>query len=89
MKHEASVICTNEEEISNILINYYQHLFTSASPLHVEEVLRAVPTIITEEQNAMLATEFVKAEVEEALKQMEPLKALGPDGLPPLFYQKF
>ena len=55
----------------------------------MEEVLRAVPTIITEEQNAMLATEFVKAEVEEALKQMEPLKALGPDGLPPLFYQKF
>ena len=89
MKNEAGVVCTNEEEISNILIDYYQHLFTSASPSHVEEVLRAVPTIITKEQNAMLAAEFVKAEVDEALKQMEPLKAPGPNGLPPLFYQKF
>ena len=37
----------------------------------------------------MLSAEFVKEEVDEALKQMDPLKALGPDGLPPLFFQKF
>ena len=37
----------------------------------------------------MLSVEFVKEEVDEALKQMDPLKALGPDGLPPLFFQKF
>ena len=37
----------------------------------------------------MLSVEFVKKEVDEALKQMDPLKAPGPDGLPPLFFQKF
>ncbi|XP_075650090.1 uncharacterized protein LOC142620636 [Castanea sativa] len=88
LKNETRGVCTNEEEIAIILIDYYQQLFTSASPSHVEEVLRAIPFIITEEQNAMLAAEFVKAKVDEALKQMEPLKAPGPDGLPPLFYQK-
>ena len=46
----------------------------------------AVPTVITDEQNAMLSAEFAKNEVEKAIQQMAPLKALGPDGLPPLFY---
>ena len=68
LKNEVGVVCTNEEEISNILIDYYQQLFTTASPTRVEEVLRVVPFIIMEEQNAMLAAEFVKAKIDEALQ---------------------
>ena len=89
LKSEVGIVCTDEGEISNILIDFYQHLFTSAAQSHMEEVLRAIPTMITEERNAMLAVEFVKAEVDEALRQMESLKAPGLDGLPSLFYQKF
>ena len=39
--------------------------------------------------NFMLLREFQASEVHKALKQMYPLKALGPDGMPPLFFQKF
>ena len=37
--------------------------------------------------NATLTEEFKALEVEVALKQIAPLKASGPDGMPPLFYQ--
>lgn len=37
--------------------------------------------------NATLTGEFKALEVEVALKQIAPLKAPRPDGMPPLFYQ--
>ena len=37
----------------------------------------------------ILMAEFHIEEVEVALKQMAPLKAPGPDGMPPLFYQSY
>ena len=45
--------------------------------------------MVTEEMNEELMKEFSEIEVKEALNQMAPLKALGPDGMPPLFYQHF
>ena len=39
--------------------------------------------------NDELVGEFQEWEVVQALKQMAPLKAPGPDGMPPLFYQHF
>ena len=39
--------------------------------------------------NDILMDEFHIEEVEVALKQMAPLKAPGPDGMPPLFYQSY
>ena len=39
--------------------------------------------------NEILTGEFQAWEVKDALKQMAPLKAPGPNGMPPLFYQNF
>ena len=39
--------------------------------------------------NAQLVAAFNAWEVQEAIKQMAPLKAPGLDGMPPLFYQTY
>lgn len=65
LKNDAGVVCSHEEEISNILITYYQNLFNSASLSNLDEVLVTVPTVIIDDQNALLTIEFVKAEVEK------------------------
>ena len=51
------------------------------------EYLDSIPQVVTEDMNATLTGEFKALEVEVALKQIAPLKAPGPDGMPPLFYQ--
>lgn len=48
-----------------------------------------IPRVVIDEMNFWLEAEYTKDEVERALKQMEPLEALGPDGLPPLFFQNY
>ena len=39
--------------------------------------------------NDELAALFQRIEVKLAMKQMDPLKALGSDGMPPIFFQQF
>ena len=81
--------CVDENGIANILVDFYQNLFTSASPSRIEEALEATPRLVTEEMNQNLVAPFVKAKVDIALSQMEALKSLGPNGMPPLFFQHF
>ena len=44
---------------------------------------------VTQVMNDWVVRPFVKSEVKGALKQIYPLKALGPDGMPSLFFQHF
>ena len=81
--------CSNSEEMTNSLIAYCQDLFTSANPVQLEEAMKSIHKVISEDMNIQLFTEFMEWEVKAAIKQMTPLKALGPDGIPPFFYQTY
>ena len=71
------------------VVQFYQKLFTSCDPVDFEEILEQIPTKVTQDMNMELLKEFTANEVENALKQMAPLKSPGPDGMPPLFYQSY
>ena len=81
--------CVDKNSIANILVDFYQNLFASSSPNQIEEALEATPQVVMEEMNHELVTPFGRAEVDIALNQMDPLKSLGPDEMPPLFFQQF
>ena len=52
-------------------------------------MLDGVQRVVNEEMQADLARPYTVEEVERAIKEMAPLKAPGPDGMPPLFYQTY
>lgn len=45
--------------------------------------------MIIEDMNIMLNAAYTRDEIAVALKQMDPLKAPGPNGLPPIFFQHY
>ena len=45
--------------------------------------------MVTREMNSKLIAMHTAEEMELAIKEMAPLKALGPNGMPPLIYQTY
>lgn len=71
--------------------NFFRMMFQSSSPqnTNIDEVLRCITTKILEDKKRDMERPFNKAEVEVAVKSMNPNRAPGLDGVHALFYQKY
>ena len=81
--------CTDTAQVADIIVGFYTRLFTSERPTTAQGILEVIQPIVTDEMNSNLTRVFTKQEVDLALKEMAPLKAPGPDGMPPLFFHSF
>ncbi|KAL0434482.1 UNVERIFIED_CONTAM: LINE-1 retrotransposable element O protein [Sesamum latifolium] len=91
IKNEAGVEVKDKEEIQNVVSSYFRDIFGFIHPTidAMEEVLGNMDRRVTDAMNDALDLPFMSEEVLNALKQMHPLKSPGPDGMSPIFYQKY
>ena len=76
----------NKEEMEALTTDFYTNLYTSEGVQNMEQVLDTVPTKVTPAMNDVLNAPYSQKEVKEALFQMFPIKAPGPDGFPAHFF---
>ena len=86
---ENGIWCDTNESIAATAIAYFEALFTTSNPCRIMEVTNTIPTKVMDEMNQGLIVAFTREEVITALKQMHPTKALGPDGMSAIFFQKY
>ena len=75
--------------MGEIAIGYFGVLFSTSNPVEFSYLLLAVQPKVTQAMNDWLVQPFMESEVHGALKQMYSLKAPGPNGMPPFFFQHF
>jgi len=89
LRNAEGVLVSGDEGVLAMVVEYYSSLYTSSVPIEIEEVVQFIKPVVTEEMNRDLIGVFSRDEVEVAVKQMAPLKAPRPNGMPPIFFQKF
>lgn len=81
-------MCEDSVELKEMASDFYKILYTSKGTIGIEEVLSHVPCKVTNVMNQKLNEAYSEKEVKEALFEMLPTKAPGPDGLLAHFFQK-
>ncbi|XP_035551737.1 uncharacterized protein LOC118349897 [Juglans regia] len=77
------------QKVEETFRRFFGKLFQTTNPSQdeIDKCLVGMSEKVTIEMNERLSRRFTSVEVEEAVKQMAPLKAPGPDGFGPCFYQ--
>ncbi|WVZ51469.1 hypothetical protein U9M48_002614 [Paspalum notatum var. saurae] len=88
LKREDGSWCSDQGEMGSMVTDYFTTLFTADQSINFEGVVSLFQQCITEEMNKELMKPYSDEEIGDALHQIGPLKAPGPDGLPARFFQR-
>ena len=80
---------SSKEKVDNIIVKYYNELYTSTAPSDSQETLLSIHTLVSAQMNDKLSAKLKAWDVHAAVKQMAPLKVPGSDGMSLVFFQKF
>ncbi|XP_073363229.1 uncharacterized protein [Aegilops tauschii subsp. strangulata] len=71
-----------------MVTSYFADLFSADNSLCADPVIDLINTRVTDHMNDALCVDFSDKEIADALFQIGPLKAPGPDGFPARFFQR-
>lgn len=72
-----------------VFVNHFEDLFATGGQIEPSHVIEKANSSITSSQLELLDAPFRGEEVTDALFQMHPTKAPGPDGMSVIFFQTF
>jgi hypothetical protein len=88
LKDDLGVVQTVPSDMQRMAVSYFKSLYTRDPNIDHSAITELVQESITPEVNEKLCSDFSDKEISDALFQIGPIKAPGPDGFPARFYQR-
>jgi hypothetical protein len=88
LKDQDGVVQDTPTDMERMTRNYFQSVYTRDPTLESAPVVSLFEEKITTQMNEQLCKPFTENEISDALFQIGPLKAPGPDGFPARFFQR-
>jgi hypothetical protein len=88
LRVDADRVTQDMKDMEALATNFFKNLYTADDEVQSEEVIHLFQPMITKEMNKGLCKNFSMEEISDALFQIGPLKAPGPDGFPVRFFQR-
>jgi hypothetical protein len=88
LKLEDGSIMENNEEMKEIVTDFFKNLYKKDAEVNPNPIFELVQPSVIEEMNNDLLREYSVDEIDDALFQIGPLKAPGPNGFPARFFQR-
>ena len=82
------VVHSDFAAMGKLTTDYFCNLFSANTSLDAAPVIDLVQPLVAEEDNIKLCAPFTEKEISDAMFQIGPLKAPGPDGFPAIFFQR-
>ncbi|CAN6204103.1 unnamed protein product [Urochloa humidicola] len=86
LKREDGTWCSNQNVMQGMAASFFSELFTKDVNVCPEELVDIFEPVISAETNQSLCQPYIEEEIGNALFQIGPLKAPGPDGYPARFF---
>ena len=88
MKNERGEWVKGQEQIMQIMVDYYSKIYTLDGYHNLQQCLQDVPKKITNDVNRKLCEPVIDVEIKKVVDSLGRLKALGPYGLNSWFYHR-
>jgi hypothetical protein len=87
LKREDGSWTMDSNEMGNLATQFFQELYTQEENINPNIITDCIHAAVNEDMNGKLCADFTEKEISDALFQIGPLKAPGPDGFPARFLQ--